>query len=409
MARLTLAALLAASSLASALASTSRQMPVEVFSEEESNRIIGQARQADTVSNTGSGGFPWFRENSVSEAFSVLFNPSNRRICRTAQNEVYNMGVCTRVTDCMYYSGESYGSCGIGLGSCCVFEKKCGESTDLFISHFVNPSFSTVDRGTGECRLTVKPMNPNICQYRLDFENFEILGPSNASKCVNDFFGVTGGSAVPKLCGELTGQHVYVNVKPGGGPILLTTDTSKVHTMARTWNIRITQIACDSPERAPAGCLQFFNETSGTVKSFNFKNSLGNESKENTQIQELNYGICINSKVGYCDLTWTQSKGNRFSVSGDATAEDVDGTPLKTSLKGTKECTTDYVTIPGGRYVLPDTKEEKHADRYCGTDIPEVKTASQPYTIQVVTDSNEEEDTGNQGFEINFRQNLCHT
>jgi len=39
------------------------------------------------------------------------------------------------------------------------------------------------------------------------------------------------------------------------------------------------------------------------------------------QIQKLNYGICINSKVGYCELTWTQSKSDgeyAFTLSGDA-------------------------------------------------------------------------------------------
>merc|ERR1712098_570899 len=59
--------------------------------------------------------------------------------------------------------------------------------------------------------------------------------------------------------------------KPAGGPIVLTVDTSKMKTMARKWNIKITQISCSSPERAPAGCLQFYNETSGTIRSFNFK------------------------------------------------------------------------------------------------------------------------------------------
>lgn len=86
-------------------------------------------------------------------------------------------------------------------------EKKCDQTTNMFISNFVNPSFSTIDSGTGECKLTVNPMNSNICQYRLDFDTFEILGPNRHSKCVDDFFGVTGGSPVPKMCGDLTGQH----------------------------------------------------------------------------------------------------------------------------------------------------------------------------------------------------------
>lgn len=42
------------------------------------------------------------------------------------------------------------------------------------------------------------------------------------------------------------------------------------------------------------------------------------------QIQNLNYGVCINAKVGYCDVTWTQSKAHgkySFTMSGDANVQ----------------------------------------------------------------------------------------
>ena len=35
--------------------------------------------------------------------------------------------------------------------------------------------------------------------------------------------------------------------------------------------------------------------------------------------------------------------------------------------------------------------------------------SAQPYILHVVTDDNEDEDEGNLGFEINFRQNLCYS
>lgn len=43
----------------------------------------------------------------------------------------------------------------------------------------------------------------------------------------------------------------------------------------------------------------------------------------------MNYGVCINAKVGYCDVTWTQSKAHgaySFTMSGDA---NVPATELK--------------------------------------------------------------------------------
>jgi len=358
------------------------------------------------VPSTGGG---FFNRGGLSEMYSVLFPDLSARplSCRATRNDYYGIGSCIRVTDCMLYSGTNVGSCGGGLGSCCVFEKKCGESTSLFTSHFINPPFSTVDPGSGECKLTVVPNNPSICQYRLDFEEFDILGPDASSKCVDDFFGVSGGSSVPKLCGDLTDQHVYVNVKPAGGPIVLTVDTSKMKTMARKWNIKITQISCSSPERAPAGCLQFHNETSGTIRSFNFAAPKSREVEAQTrQIRNMNYGICVSSKVGYCDVTWTQSTNSdrSFSMSGDANNDTLDN-----SVTGTEDCSTDYILIPGGYYKDPNSKVVHQASKYCGTKLPEIKTAFQPYVLHVQTQEDEEGDVGNIGFELNFRQNLCHT
>jgi len=376
--------------------------------------VVVLGRQGDGSDRPG-----WFqRQNSLTEAISVLFpdvsSPALTCASRAADTP-YREGSCIRVTDCMLYRGRNVGGCGGGLGSCCVFEKKCGESTNLFTSHFVSPSFTTVDQGQGECKLTVVPNNPSICQYRLDFDQFKILGPDASSKCVDDFFGVTGGSSVPKLCGDLTGQHVYVNVKPAGGPIVLTVDTSKMKTMARKWNIKITQISCSSPERAPAGCLQFFNETSGTVRSFNYRRTLfeDTENAGTRQIRNLNYGICISSKVGYCDVTWTQStdSARSFSVSGNALANSTDGwgDEPPAPVTGTEECPNDFILISGGTYRDPKTKAKIRASKYCGTMLPEIKTAFQPYVLHVHTQEDEEGDAGNLGFELNFRQNLCHT
>merc|ERR1719369_1343629 len=371
-----------------------------------------QASGENAIVPSTGGGF--FNRGGLSEMYSVLFPDLSARplSCRATRNDYYGIGSCIRVTDCMLYSGTNVGSCGGGLGSCCVFEKKCGESTSLFTSHFINPPFSTVDEGSGECKLTVVPNNPSICQYRLDFEEFDILGPDASSKCVDDFFGVSGGSSVPKLCGDLTDQHVYVNVKPAGGPIVLTVDTSKMKTMARKWNIKITQISCSSPERAPAGCLQFYNETSGTIRSFNFKSPALTEVEGTRQIRNLNYGICISSKVGYCDVTWTQStiSERSFSMSGDARSDVSDNSlTASASVTGTEDCSTDYILIPGGYHKNPDTKGVIQASKYCGTELPEIKTSFQPYVLHVHTQEDEEGDHGNIGFELNFRQNLCHT
>lgn len=38
----------------------------------------------------------------------------------------------------------------------------------------------------------------------------------------------------------------------------------------RRWNIKVTQIECANPSRAPANCLQHFTGPSGQISSFNY-------------------------------------------------------------------------------------------------------------------------------------------
>jgi len=355
-----------------------------------------------TGRQSDSTGESWLQQNSLSEALAALFprrdEPSPR--CRTSSTEMYTHGVCEPLGSCAL-RGQSYGSCGMGLGSCCVYSKKCNDTTDEYVSHFMNPSFTTVDYGYGECKLTVKARHSNICQYRIDFEEFNLLQPDSDSRCTRDFAGISGGSDVPKLCGDLSGQHMYVNVKPGYN-IFLTIDTSTNHAMARKWNIKITQIACNSPNKAPAGCLQFHNMTSGTIRSFNFKSSSDSDSYENRQIQNTKYGICINTKVDYCSVTWRQSNRaeGTFSLTGDARAS-------KVSVRDNAECANgDHITVPGGR--LEDGDQIINAEKFCGQRFPEVKTNSMPFIIHVENNGNEDNDFGNTGFELDYRLNLCN-
>ena len=42
---------------------------------------------------------------------------------------------------------------------------------------------------------------------------------------------------------------VYVNVKPGQGTIHVAIDTDVTEIVSRIWNLKITQIACDSPAK----------------------------------------------------------------------------------------------------------------------------------------------------------------
>jgi len=123
------------------------------------------------------------------------------------------------------------------------------------------------------------------------------------------------------------------------------------------------------------------------------------------QIANTDYGICIQPKVGYCDLTWTTSEahGNdAFSTSGDSS----DSNNLRMDF-GVNVCGRDSVRIPGGKF--PDENNARvYMESFCGGKFPsQVITDAQPYVLYVKTDGDESGDNQNRGFSLNFRQNLC--
>ncbi|XP_047501788.1 uncharacterized protein LOC125047557 [Penaeus chinensis] len=172
----------------------------------------------------------------------------------TTNDATRTLGTCLPATDCTSTSGVSSGSCAKGFGACCIAQRTCSQSTSYNNTYFVNPGYTGSDTGTGACMLTVNRVNNNICQVRLDFLDFELEQPDVDGNCNVDFLTVTGGtSTVPRVCGSNTGQHMYVDVDPNGGALKVTVDRSAASTVNRSWNIKVTQIACNSQYRGEEG------------------------------------------------------------------------------------------------------------------------------------------------------------
>ena len=79
-----------------------------------------------------------------------------------------------------------------------------------------------------------------------------------------------------------------------------------------TWNIKITQIDCNSnhPLEAPSGCLQYFHEPSATIESFNYNMN------DSPYPANMDYAICIKKHPGFCGINLiraTPQDGGRFS------------------------------------------------------------------------------------------------
>ena len=72
----------------------------------------------------------------------------------------------------------------------------------------MNPNYPRGENGTETCQVTIEK-SPNVCQLRLDFEEFTLAQPDENGLCTTDSFMVrtTVGERLPILCGDNSGQH----------------------------------------------------------------------------------------------------------------------------------------------------------------------------------------------------------
>lgn len=187
--------------------------------------------------------------------------------------------------------------------------RTCEKGREVEIStnntYFVEPQKVWEPEGSIHCGVRVRKMalfGDSICQMRLDFVNFNTVGPDPVSgQCNYDMLTIEGADAntrVHNICGLNDGQHgespssptfnqiqpcrrispeavpfsaVYVDVKHTDAiKLRMNIDYGRDPNRPRKWNIRVTQLPCRSPRLAPPGCLQYFEDYTGTVKSFNY-------------------------------------------------------------------------------------------------------------------------------------------
>ncbi|XP_048515564.1 uncharacterized protein LOC105693258 [Athalia rosae] len=287
-----------------------------------------------------------------------------------------------------------------------VIQRTCGSTTNVNNTYFINPAYPTTYAGGDRCTITVNRCNSNICQLRLDFLDFTLAQPDQNGLCDLDFLTVTGGaSIVPRICGDNTNQHIYVDFD-GATAITISIDTAAAFIFNRRWNIRIQQIACDSPWRAPNGCLQYYTTTTGTVTDFNYGTVVNPRAPlvGTRQLSNLNYGVCIRMTTGFCSIQWTQSDTLSFTLSGDPGG--LDPTVIGTAMAAVSGvmCTADYVIVPSP---VDANGNPLNVDRFCGNGFVPVTTTLKPFVLYVVTDANEVGDIANRGFILNYQQIAC--
>lgn len=79
--------------------------------------------------------------------------------------------------------------------------------------------------------------------------------PDGNGNCITDSFQVVGGaSTVPTICGENSGQHMYVYFNGDSDIKIIVSAVS----LGRFWNIKVAQIGCDCPWKGKN--IMFFHD-----------------------------------------------------------------------------------------------------------------------------------------------------
>lgn len=68
----------------------------------------------------------------------------------------------------------------------------CGSTVTQNRSYVSNPGYPSAYTTTGTCSFSVTPLSSDICQLRLDFDNFD-LGYTSTTGACTDSFDVTAG------------------------------------------------------------------------------------------------------------------------------------------------------------------------------------------------------------------------
>ncbi|XP_046458991.1 uncharacterized protein LOC124205588 [Daphnia pulex] len=353
-------------------------------------------------------------------------------------------GICAPGNICALFGGRPSGSCLLGKVCCINAISKCGASVTLNNTFWQSPATISAP---STCSLTVKldakylEQKMPICQVRLDFISFTTAQPT-AGTCT-ETFQVSGSiNPVPIICGDNSGQHMYLNV-----PSSDTTPTD-VRLMfnflagagsgSRSWKIKIAMLPCGASYLAPKDCLQFFSSSSGTVKSFNWMDVAGAATR---QLNNQNYDICfrtaeVNNQVAnrlcvsVCAVT---NGGDAFSITSIPvlanTANSAVGTvtpnPAPPPAVDIAVCLYDFLLIAQGT----DPATGVVADRFCGNQLNPalagaptsvlVCTRTRPFRLTYQTDNTEGAvvvnpatgilvpafgDAGNVGFCLDFQQ-----
>ncbi|XP_059084415.1 uncharacterized protein LOC131881546, partial [Tigriopus californicus] len=302
-------------------------------------------------------------------------------------------GTCYTSTECATRGGSAAGSCAAGFGVCCVFlVSRSGATVAQNCTYLRNPSFPNAYAETSQVSYNIQKCDRSVCRLRLDFESFTILGTGNTLEFVDetnqggtclDMFTISTntGNSFPIICGQNTGQHIYVEMG------CLESDTATLNfnfngaTAVRMWEIKATQVKCNTEGQPQnCGCLQYHTGLTGRITTFNFLPTNDNH------LANQEYSICIRQEAGMCCV--------EYLPCADTSSYSLEGIPDDVN-KQDSQCSKDYVGIEGGSATCNASPGDVLFTRFCGTvfttgiaatlNMP-ICDCSKPFRLDIFTD-----------------------
>ncbi|XP_064096977.1 neuropilin-1-like [Macrobrachium nipponense] len=275
-------------------------------------------------------------------------------------------GTCYSQKECETLQGSASGTCANGFGVCCVLQATCDGTISVNGTYFTNPGYPSSYASPGMCSVLLKPP-AGTCQILIDFDAFNLMGPVEG-ECGNDTFVVMGanpGSTVPVLCGDNSGQHIYLDVDNTNDPIQLIV-TNSANSYGRQWKAGITFIGENDPCKAPPRCLQYHKNTAGSIMSFNYGS---NPMMLTNQL----YSICFGYVPGYCDIGLNFDRFDLGNIN--------------------QACENDYLAIGG--------------QQHCGDYSPYTAQANATGPIAILVASDSDNSREEEGFSGNYMMMPC--
>jgi len=323
-------------------------------------------------------------------------------------------GVCLTSSECES-QGTASGNCAASFGVCCFIKvDTCGGTVSRNCTYIESPSFPSDYSTTGDCSYTVSRCQDDICQIRLDFTSVKLQQPvsgtsTTSADCSDTKLDITAGTTSqnifnnpPTLCGTLTDQHVYID--SGRATTAATLKFTLATSESNSWRIKVTQIECWNPTRAPPGCLQYFyGERRYNVQSFNWDGT--SSCSTGCLFDEQSYTICYRPEKGTCGIQYSPQAVSSGSSAFAFRDEEAETTTAETG------------TMCDAGYFQFHTTETETQDRFCGMyfNAQEAATTggtshtrdSNPWEAQVVVEEQEDAESTTAGFSLIAQLKAC--